>query len=354
MTRDEVDSLVGRELTSFGWEQASFRLGSDTDLTWVGKGAGSKKGQGFVVQANGSRLSLPRANGSGISELRAFLPNTPTEEDQLRFEVFRLRIDLEMVKQVVKKNESRRDLFLGLVSHELKTPLTAISGVLQLQFRDDERIRQHPSEVESVLERRKHFTEVLLRQVTRLTELIDGLLDLSRIRLGKFTVEWVPCDITQVLKQAAMPRLTLAASESLLDLRLETPEHVQAVADPLRLEELFINLGMQAIRFSPEGATVSIRLSEHVEEGVWKVRVKDQGRPWPAEDRERLFEPYETAQHGGRMGGAGLGLFLARQIAELHGGQVVWLSPNGQWGNQLEVVIPLNPQRMSSVTLASS
>jgi signal transduction histidine kinase len=274
-------------------------------------------------------------------ELIFFLRSPLSDGDKSRIGCASCQYELLLLRARNEHDSRRRDLFLGLVSHELKTPLTAISGVLQLLSRDDARLKSQLPDAGVFLDRRQHFNEVLQRQVLRLTELIDGLLDLSRIRMGRFGVDPIRCNISDILRNAVMPRLTLAASESLLQLRLESPDQLDAVADPIRIEELIVNLGMQAIRFSPEGAIVWMRLYVDSDRKEWVLRVRDQGKPWPSEDRERLFLPYETAERGGRMGGAGLGLYLARQIAQLHGGQVQWLSPNGQFGNQLEARMPL-------------
>ncbi len=295
---------------------------------------------------------IERAPGSiiqGIFVVMAEGPDSVGDSRGIEAEILRAWRDLECIR--VGDETRNRDFFLGLVSHELKTPLTTISGVLQLQQRDFQGVRggaeRHggeESEGESsfgLQDRRRHFNEVLLKQVSRLGELIDGLLDFSRIRLGRFEVALVNTDLPSVVQEAVMPRLSLAAAESLLQLNVKLPEKLSAFIDPIRIEEMVGNMGIQALRLSPEGGAVWIELKLEENASVWSLQVRDQGRSLEAEERDRLFRPFETAQKGGRLGGVGLGLYLARQIARLHGGDVYWKPLGGPLGNLLEARIPI-------------
>jgi len=108
--------------------------------------------------------------------------------------------------------------------------------------------------------------------------------------------------------------------------------------DPVRLEELITNLVMNAIRFSPEGGVVWITLRQ--EEGGFRLTVRDQGPSVPEEDRDRIFQPFERAQRTSRLGGLGLGLFISRQIAQLHGGSVNLTESVPGKGNVFEAYFP--------------
>ncbi len=238
-----------------------------------------------------------------------------------------------------------RNQFLSIASHELKTPLTAIYGILQLQARmmksgkDESRISEP--------DRYEHFLKMTIRQVERLNELIDGLLDISRIQNGRFVVEPIEVQVPQILRECIQSRLQVISQEAGVLIQVEAPELLSAWVDPVRLEELITNLVMNAIRFSPEGGVVWVTLRQ--EEGGFRFTIRDQGPSVPAEDRDRIFQPFERAQRTSRLGGLGLGLFISRQIAVLHGGNVQLVESLPGKGNVFEAYFPIrNPRLVES------
>lgn len=229
-----------------------------------------------------------------------------------------------------------RNQFLSIASHELKTPLTSIYGVLQLQERMSRLKQDHVPTPAS--EQKRSYLKICLRQVERLNELIDGLLDVSRIQNGRFMVEPSENDAAELLRETVQGRLQLIAQEAGVKLHVEAPEKVSAWVDPVRFEEVVTNLVMNAIRFSPEGGVVWIKLRE--EAGSFRLTIRDQGPNVALEDRERLFQPFERAQRTSRLGGLGLGLYISRQIALLHGGNVSLVESVPGKGNVLEAYFP--------------
>ncbi len=238
-----------------------------------------------------------------------------------------------------------RSQFLSIASHELKTPLTSIYGVLQLQER---MLRVKKDEPESSqLERQQSFLKMVIRQVERLNELIDGLLNISRIQNGRFMVEPSETDAAAVLRETLGARLTTIAKEAGVQMNLDAPPVLTAWVDPVRFEEVVTNLIMNAIRFSPEGGVVSVRLKE--DSGSFQLQVRDQGPSVPIEDRDRIFQPFERAQRTARLGGLGLGLFISRQIAQLHGGNVSLVESVPGRGNVFEAYFPLRNAGVASI-----
>ena len=238
--------------------------------------------------------------------------------------------DLEMKLNV-------RSQFLSIASHELKTPLTSIYGMLQLQERMLKLKKDEPIEIQQ--ERQNSFLKIVIKQVQRLNELIDGLLDVSRIQNGRFMVEPSDTDVLGMVRELTSARLAIIAQEAGVRLQVDVPEHLVAWVDPVRMEEVVTNLIMNAIRFSPEGGVVWIRLREDGES--FRLTVRDQGPHVPIEDRERIFQPFERAQRTGRLGGLGLGLFISRQIAQLHGGNVNLVESVPGKGNVFEATFPV-------------
>jgi signal transduction histidine kinase len=137
--------------------------------------------------------------------------------------------------------------------------------------------------------------------------------------------------------------------EASVNLNVDSVPNLVAWVDPVRMEEVIINLVMNAIRFSPEGGVVWIKLRQ--ENGAFRMTVRDQGPSIPIEDRERIFQPFERAQRTSRMGGLGLGLFISRQIAQLHGGNVSLVESVPGKGNVFEAYFPI---RQSHLVTASA
>ncbi|OFZ00082.1 MAG: hypothetical protein A2Z97_04325 [Bdellovibrionales bacterium GWB1_52_6] len=232
---------------------------------------------------------------------------------------------------------AQRGQFLSIASHDLKTPLTAIYGILQLQERV---LRQKKDEPEGEqIARQQSFLKMVIRQVERLNELIDGLLNVSRIQNGRFVVEPSEVDVASILKESSSQRMNIIAAEAGVSLKLESPPILTAWVDPVRFEELVTNLIMNGIRFSPEGGSVWVKLAES--SGAFRLSVRDQGPAVPLEDRERIFHPFERAQRTARMGGMGLGLFISKQIAQLHGGNVMLVESIPGKGNVFEAYFPI-------------
>ena len=237
-----------------------------------------------------------------------------------------------------------RNQFLSIASHELKTPLTSIYGILQLQ----ERMLRLKKDQSLFPDQEQHhnFLKMVIRQVQRLNELIDGLLDVSRIQNGRFMVEPSETDIAVLLGDCVHSRLEVIAKELGAHLQIDSLEHLTAWVDPVRMEEVINNLVMNAIRFSPEGGVVWIRLRK--EDESFRLTVRDQGPSIPLEDRDRIFQPFERAQRTGRMGGLGLGLFISRQIAQLHGGNVDLVESIPGKGNVFEASFPMRNSHLAS------
>ena len=231
---------------------------------------------------------------------------------------------------------SLRDQFLSIASHELKTPLTSIYGILQLQ----ERMLRPKKDavVTPEQEKQRSFFKIVIRQVERLNELIDGLLDVSRIQNGRFMVEPSECDSAVILRETVQARLAIIAQDAGVKVQLESDASVISWLDPVRFEEVITNLGMNAIRFSPEGGVVWIKLKQDEENTFLTVR--DQGPSVPDSDRSRIFRPFERAQRTARLGGLGLGLFISRQIAQLHGGDVSLIESLPGRGNLFSARFP--------------
>jgi PAS domain S-box-containing protein len=207
--------------------------------------------------------------------------------------------------------ERMKDEFVSVVSHELRTPLTSIRGALGLLT----------SGLVGVLpERGRRMLEIALNNTDRLVRLINDILDIERMQLGKVTVQRRLCDTAALLTQA-VEEMQAMAEEAGVTLAV-TSLPVRVWADPDRIIQTLTNLLSNAIKFSPAGGTVWVTVARQKEEAVFMV--KDQGRGIPAGKLETIFERFQQvdASDARKRGGTGLGLAICRSIVRQHEGRI--------------------------------
>ncbi|WP_375755211.1 ATP-binding protein [Corallococcus exercitus] len=209
-----------------------------------------------------------------------------------------------------------RDQFLSMASHELRTPLTPLKATLDLL------VRQLGSGPAMNPERQRDTIARLNRQVDRLTRLIGDMLDVSRLQSGRFTLTVAPMDLVALAREV-VERIQVTRPERAEQLSLELPqEPLVGRWDEQRLEQLITNLVENALRYSPPGTRVVVRVLEDAD-GV-RVEVEDQGIGIPEESVPQLFTPFFRARNAAEhyAGGLGLGLAICREIVERHGGRI--------------------------------
>jgi PAS domain S-box-containing protein len=234
----------------------------------------------------------------------------------------------KLVEAERQEAERRKDEFLAMLAHELRNPLSAINGAAQL-FGN--------LETEEDLVWAK---EVVLRQVKHLSRLIDDLLDVSRISRGKIGLRKAPLDLSPVVSsalEAVRPLLEERKHElsvSLVNggLRLE--------ADPLRLEQILVNLLTNAAKYTDAGGRISV--TARLEGSDIVIRVRDTGIGITPELLPRVFDPFVQGDRtmARSEGGLGIGLTLARKLAEVHGGGVTAESEGPGKGSEFTVRLP--------------
>lgn len=222
-----------------------------------------------------------------------------------------------------------REDFLAIAAHELRTPLTPLRLGIQHALR---MLRGgHPSTEEIVA--RLMVSE---RQVVRLSRLVEGMLDMSRLTRGALQLERSPCDLAALVGEV-MERSheVLAHVHCTLDLRLEGP--LPVLGDKLRLEQVVENLLSNAMKY---GAGCPVHVHCRTEGAHALLSVEDEGIGISPEDQQRIFGRFERATSVQHYGGFGLGLYLLREIVEAHGGGVTVQSAPGQ-GACFTVRLPL-------------
>jgi signal transduction histidine kinase len=234
----------------------------------------------------------------------------------------------ELVEQneLLRTSEQHKRDLISMVSHEIRTPLSSVIGftalLLERDFPPDEQRR---------------YLEIVDQQARRLAALAGDFLDVQLLEGGGITLERAPFDLVDTIREQAhlfFSHLTTHTVE------LDVPDAPVIVnGDRDRLAQVVDNLISNAIKYSSAGTTVVVRLS--LENGTAVVTVSDEGMGIAAEDRERIFEKFfRASEAAAATGGTGLGLAVAREIVESHGGAIAVDSEHGR-GSTFSVTLPV-------------
>ena len=231
-----------------------------------------------------------------------------------------------------KEEIRERDEFLSVASHELRTPVTA----LQLQLQLLQRAAGRPGGALPVALAGK--LDALERQCRRIAVLVNELLDVSRLRLGRLELRLEELDLVEVARATASH---LREESSRNGSRIDVTAAGPAVGswDRLRLEQVITNLLSNAIKF---GQAKPITVEVSAEANLARLRVRDRGIGIELADQERIFGRFERAVPTHHFGGLGLGLYIAREIVEAHGGKIELSSQPGA-GTTFTVELPRTP-----------
>jgi two-component system sensor histidine kinase GlrK len=219
---------------------------------------------------------------------------------------------LDWLRRRLDEFETQKNRFLRHVSHELKTPLTAIREGAEL-LNDKVAGPLAPTQVQVV--------SIMRDNSVKLQRLIEELLDYQRALHAAASLEVRPIMLDELVRDAARSH-ELAAQEKGLKLTIDA-QSVTLEADPQKLRSIVDNLISNAVKFTPPGGTIEVRARALAGEAV--IEVKDTGPGVPPEERESIFNLFfrgRTKADGGRVKSSGLGLAIARELVEAHGGQI--------------------------------
>ncbi len=245
----------------------------------------------------------------------------------------RLRVDAETLRLV----DRRKDEFLGVLAHELRNPLAPMRFALEI-------LKQADGKQDAGRAR-----EVLERQIGHLVRLIDDLLDVSRIALGKIELQFEPVDLREVVSSAVeLSRPAIEAAHHALT--VSVPDDPLVVrGDPVRLIQILVNLLNNAVKFTPPAGHIWLiaeRAGEDLDDqDVVRIRVRDTGIGIAADQRHRVFEMFVQGDRSleRSRGGLGVGLTLVRNLAAMHGGTVEVRSDGPNRGSEFVVTLQLQP-----------
>ncbi len=279
-----------------------------------------KDGSTFPVE-----VKLTRTSFNGKAAIIALTHNI-TERKQTEENMLRARIAAEEANRM--KSE-----FLANMSHELRTPLNSIIGFSDVL---------DTGTFGALNERQTQYIRNINISGNLLLELINNLLDLSKIESGKMEIEYVSTNILDVVT-AVISLTSIAAKKKKINVTSRVPSKTGTIlADDIKLKEILYNLVDNAIKFTPENGKVDIFAS--LEDEKLLVSVKDTGIGISPEDHERIFNPFIQADGSNKReyGGTGLGLMLVREYIKMHGGEIKLESEPGK-GTTFTFMIPTKP-----------
>jgi signal transduction histidine kinase len=244
-----------------------------------------------------------------------------------------LAVDNARLYEQAQQAVRARDEFLSIASHELRTPLAGVKGFAQVLLAAQARGQLTPDQLKRGLQRIDEASN-------RLNDLIQDLLDVSRIRMGQLLLRPLPIDLAALVREAAS-RFGEQLDDGhrlVVDLAVDP---CPILADAHRIEQILMNLLDNAAKYSPHGGELRVQLASD-QDGVL-LQVRDHGIGLPPESVDTVFEPFGRAPNAARrhIPGMGLGLYICREIAQRHGGRI-WAESGGEdQGTTFSLWLPL-------------
>lgn len=272
-----------------------------------------------------------------VSHFRDAYEQATKKERALRAAISELRRLRQSEAQARKEAEEAnrvKSQFLAHVSHEVRTPLNAISSTAQM-------LRETPLTAEQ-----REYVDLLVTGSETLEAILGNILDFARIEAGKVKLDVQPVEVCEAVDEAmklVQPLANAQGLEFVREIEDGVPETLNA--DPVRLRQILLNLLSNAVKFTDGGSvtvTVGRAAKQEDREGVLRFAVCDTGPGIAADAQEKIFQPFMQAQNGSapREGGAGLGLAITKDLVELMGGEISVQSKLGE-GSTFTFTVPL-------------
>ena len=296
---------------------------------------GHTDGRWFMVQER-------RTSYGGLVSVRAEITALKRNEERLE----QLAESLAAAKQQAEVANQAKSKFLASMSHELRTPLNAIIGFAELTE------RQSAADLGS-LERAVDYAHDIKRSGVHLLELINDILDMSKIEAGRQQFRDEPLDL-QDMGEMSVRMLSSRALSSGVTLTCDIPPYLPLLrADRRSIKQVLLNLLSNAVKFTPAGGTVSLRVTLHSDGGLL-LSVVDTGIGIPADQIARVFEPFRQVDRKkyGKSEGTGLGLSICKGLLEPHGATITLTSAVGQ-GTTATVHFPAERTLRRPLTVAA-
>lgn len=239
--------------------------------------------------------------------------------------------ELDRLNRELRDLDEMKSDFVALVSHELRTPLTTLNGGLELALQSSD----------SLPERSRAILEVMVEEVTRLTNLVQTILNVSRLEAGRLAITLGPVAVLPLLEQSAA--VVLAEGKRKLSWEI-TPNLPPILGDEIYLEQIILNLISNADKYSPKEEP--IKICACVQDGRIRISVKDYGPGIAANVSDRVFQRFSRLQNQENApSGWGLGLYLGRKLIEAQKGEIGYISPIWETtktpGSEFYILMPI-------------
>ena len=252
------------------------------------------------------------------------------EVEKATAELRRTNVELQLANEEIQAASQMKSQFLAHMSHELRTPLNAIIGFSEIL--EDETFG-------SVNDRQKRYIQNILKSSRHLLELINDILDLTKVEAGKMELVQTEFILAECLGQSIDVVDPLASSKSIEVVQEITPSIGIVNADEGRIKQIFLNLLSNAIKFTPEEGTVTVTVVE--KDSVIEISVSDTGIGIKKEYQDLIFSEFRQVEetYARRYEGTGLGLALTKRLVELHSGRI-WVESEEGKGSTFYFTLP--------------
>ncbi len=235
----------------------------------------------------------------------------------------------------MKETERLKDDFIGIAAHELRNPLAILKGYAQTLI-----VQTARGKGTELADWQIEALQSIDQSSLRLVELIDDLLDVTRLQAGRLALHSEPTNLVALAKRS-VSRLQVTTEKHTLSLHTSL-EHLVIHIDAQRIEQVLGNILGNAIKYSPEGGIIEISISKDSATNAALLRISDQGIGIPVNQQAHVFGRFMRADNARLLGigGTGLGLYLSRELVERHGGRIWFESAEGQ-GTTFNITLPL-------------
>ena len=293
-----------------------------------------------AIQQGDYSTPLPIVDDGELGALSRHINNLADGLEQASREQHQAMAQLIKTREEAEKANSAKSEFLAMMSHELRTPMNGVLGMLQLL------------ETTRMTDEQHEYTALASESTEHLLKVINDILDFSRIERSALELEHIPFNLAELVGSCAQS-FQHSAAQRKLGLELLIPDDMQALqvqGDPTRIRQILVNLIGNALKFTEQGRiTVQCQWQALDHELLWfTCTVRDSGIGIPAESLERMFDAFQQADSSisRRYGGTGLGLPIARTLAERMGGTLRAQSAEGQ-GSVFTLEVPLARSRQT-------
>ncbi|MEK7559225.1 MAG: HAMP domain-containing sensor histidine kinase [Patescibacteria group bacterium] len=251
---------------------------------------------------------------------------------------------LENANERLKEVDKLKDEFVSLASHELRTPMTVIKSYVFMLLNKS---------AGELTNKQKTYLERTLSSTERLINLVNDMLNVSRIESGKLTIEPVPADIGKLVYEVVTEMQTRASEMDIKLVYTQPTSPLISNADINRIKQVLINLIGNSFKFTPKGGMVKIELTQN-EKDFALIKVSDTGRGISSADMAKLFIKFSMVGNNrltkDKGQGTGLGLYLSKSLIELHGGKI-WAQSEGEGkGSTFSFTLPLDSSDLELIT----